>query len=66
MVRILILGQGYGASIFAVGVERIKAGEIDCYGVPLKEELPIKIKDIEIVGSYDIDDGKVGKTLYEA
>ncbi|MHA1596115.1 MAG: inositol-3-phosphate synthase [Candidatus Asgardarchaeia archaeon] len=65
MVRVLIIGQGYGASIFAVGVERIKAGEIECYGVPLKDELPIKINDIEIVGSYDVDDRKVGKTLYE-
>ncbi|WP_048055603.1 inositol-3-phosphate synthase [Methanotorris igneus] len=65
MVRALILGQGFVASIFAIGVERIKRGEIDCYGVPLANELPIKIEDIEIVGSYDVDKSKIGKTIYE-
>ncbi|WP_297499885.1 inositol-3-phosphate synthase [Thermococcus sp.] len=65
MVRVVILGQGYVASIFASGLEKIKAGKIKPYGVPLVDELPIKIKDIEIVGSYDVDKAKVGKDLYD-
>lgn len=66
MVRVVILGQGYVASIFASGLEKIKAGKMEPYGVPLADELPIKIKDIEIVGSYDVDSNKVGKDLYES
>ena len=65
MVRVVILGQGYVASIFASGLEKIKAGKLRPYGVPLADELPIKISDIEIVGSYDVDASKVGKDLYE-
>ncbi len=65
MVRVAILGQGYVGSIFAVGLERIKAGEIEPHGVPLQDELPYKIKDIEIVASYDVDKNKVGKPLSE-
>ncbi|WP_456423616.1 inositol-3-phosphate synthase [Thermococcus sp.] len=65
MVRVVILGQGYVGSIFASGLEKIKAGKLEPYGVPLAEELPIKIRDIEIVGSYDVDKAKVGKDLHE-
>ena len=65
MVKVVILGQGYVASIFAVGLERIKKGELGYYGVPLANELPIKVEDVEIVGSYDVDKSKVGKPLYE-
>ena len=65
MVKVVILGQGYVGSIFASGLEKIKAGELEPYGVPLAEELPIKIRDIKIVGSYDVDKAKVGKDLHE-
>jgi len=65
MVKVVILGQGYVASIFAIGLERIKKGEIKYYGVPLKNELPIKIEEVEIVGSYDVDKNKIGKSLFE-
>ena len=65
MVKVLILGQGYVGSIFAVGVERIKRGEIEHHGVPLADELSIKVSDIEIVGSYDVDKDKVGRNLEE-
>jgi len=65
MVRVVILGQGFAGSIFAIGVERIKRGEIEPYGVPLADELEEKIANIEIVGSYDVDEGKVGKSIYE-
>ncbi len=65
MVRVVVLGQGYVASIFASGLEKIKAGKLEPYGVPLTDELPIKIKDVEIVGSYDVDSSKVGRDLYE-
>jgi len=65
MVKVVVLGQGYVASIFASGLEKIKAGKLEPYGVPLVDELPIKIKDVEIVGSYDVDASKVGKDLYD-
>ncbi|HII66878.1 MULTISPECIES: inositol-3-phosphate synthase [Thermococcus] len=65
MVRVLILGQGYVGSTFAVGVERIKKGELGYYGIPLKNELQEKVEDIEIVGSYDVDKNKIGKSVYD-
>jgi len=65
MVRVVILGQGYVASVFASGLEKIKAGKLEPYGVPLADELPIKIKEVEIVGSYDVDKAKVGRDLYD-
>ncbi|WP_297069297.1 inositol-3-phosphate synthase [Thermococcus sp.] len=65
MVKVVILGQGYVASIFASGLEKVKAGKIRPYGIPLADELPVKIKDIQIVGSYDVDVTKVGRDLHE-
>nr|WP_236610570.1 inositol-3-phosphate synthase [Methanocaldococcus villosus] len=64
-MNVIILGQGFVGSIFASGLEKIKAGEIEPYGVPLRDELQIKIKDINIVGSYDVDVNKVGKSVYD-
>ncbi len=65
MLRVVVLGQGYVASIFASGLEKIKRGEMDVYGVPLGRELPIGIEEVEIVGSYDVDRAKVGKDLHD-
>ena len=65
MIKVAILGQGYVGSIFAIGLERIKKGEIPAYGVPLQDELNYKIKDIEIVASYDVDKSKIGKSVKE-
>jgi myo-inositol-1-phosphate synthase len=65
-IRVVLVGQGLVATHFAVGVERIKAGELEPYGVPLaKYKLPYGFNDIEIVASYDVDNAKVGKTVYE-
>ncbi|KSW12607.1 myo-inositol-1-phosphate synthase [Pyrodictium occultum] len=65
-VRVVLVGQGLVATHFAVGVERIKKGEVEPYGVPFaKYNMVYDIKDIEIVGSYDVDEEKVGKTLYD-
>ncbi len=68
-VRVGIIGQGYVGTTLAVGLERIKAGEIPAWGVPFGYPQDFlrapKIKDIEIVHSIDVDEGKVGKTLYE-
>ncbi len=66
MIRVAILGQGMVASHLAIGIERIKLGEIEPYGVPLaKYKLPYRIEDIEIVAAYDVDVSKVDKSLYE-
>lgn len=66
MVNVVILGHGMAASHFIVGVERIKLDLVEPYGVPLaNHELPIDIKDINVVGSYDVDLDKIGKSLYE-
>lgn len=47
------------------GFEKIKVGKMEFYGVLLVDEFLIKIKDIEIVGLYDVDFNKVGKDFYE-
>ncbi len=65
MVRVLILGMGMAASHFIVGLERLKKGEIEPYGVPLAGKLPIDIRELEVVGVYDVDVNKVGKTVYD-
>lgn len=65
MVRVVVLGMGMAASHFIVGVERIKRGEIEPYGVPLSGKLPIGEDKIEVVAVYDVDRSKVGKTVYE-
>lgn len=66
MIRVVILGQGMAASHLAVGLERIKRGEIQPYGIPLAQyNLPYRIEDIEIVASYDVDEEKIGKSLYD-
>ncbi len=64
-MRVVVLGAGFVGSTFAVGVERMKAGELGYAGVPLKDELPIKPEEIEIAGAYDVDSSKVGLTLHE-
>ncbi len=64
MVKIVVIGQGLVATHFAVGLERLKMGSIKDYGVPLRDKLPIKYSELEIVGSYDVDDEKVGKSIY--
>ena len=66
MIKVLILGQGMVANHFAVGLERIKSGELEPYGVPLANySLKYSINDIEIVASYDVDLSKIGKSIYE-
>ncbi len=65
-IRVAVLGQGLVSTHFVIGVERIKSGELEPYGVPLaKYDMPYRIEDIEIVASYDVDESKVGKTLYD-
>lgn len=65
MVRVVVLGMGMAASHYIVGLERIKMGDIEPYGVPLAGKLPIDISEIEVVGVYDVDTSKVGKSVYE-
>ncbi|MCE4616754.1 MAG: inositol-3-phosphate synthase [Aeropyrum sp.] len=66
MVRIVVLGQGLVAAHLAIGIERIKMGELEPIGVPLaKLDFEIPIESLEIVGSFDVDPSKVGRTLYE-
>jgi len=66
LVKVVVFGQGMAACHFAVGVERIKNGDLEPYGIPLANQgLPIDIKDIEIVGAYDIDMDKIGKSIYD-
>jgi myo-inositol-1-phosphate synthase len=65
MVRVVIIGQGLVATHFAVGLERLKNGEITDHGVPLKNRIPVRYDEIEIVGSYDVDEEKIGKTIYD-
>ena len=66
MVRVVLLGQGMVGTHFAVGLERLKEGEIEPYGVPLADlDLGYTFDDIKIVASVDVDARKVGKSVYE-
>ncbi|WP_440059134.1 inositol-3-phosphate synthase [Thermogladius sp. 4427co] len=65
MIKTVIIGQGMAASYLEVGLERLKRNEIPDYGVPLRNWIPVKYDEIEIVGSYDVDERKIGKTAYE-
>lgn len=65
VIRVAIIGQGLVALHFEIGLEKLKNTEIPDYGVPLKNDLPYKYDDIEIVATYDVDDSKVGKSVYE-
>ncbi|MGC8555807.1 MAG: inositol-3-phosphate synthase [Conexivisphaera sp.] len=65
-IRLAILGQGLVASHFEVGLERLKSGEIQPYGVPLaKFQLPYRPEDLETVVAYDVDESKVGRSAYD-
>jgi myo-inositol-1-phosphate synthase len=65
-VKVVLLGAGYVAAHLATGLERLKKGLVEPYGIPLaRYELSYKLNDIEIVGVYDVDESKVGKTLYD-
>ncbi|PUA33942.1 MAG: myo-inositol-1-phosphate synthase [Zestosphaera tikiterensis] len=65
-IKVVLLGAGYVATHLAVGLERLKKRLVEPYGIPLANyKLPYKIEDIEIVGVYDVDNSKVGKSLYE-
>jgi len=65
-VKIVVLGAGLVGTHFAVGLERIKSGELEPYGVPLaKHKLEVPIEDLSIVGFFDVDESKVGKTMYD-
>ncbi|MEM0243632.1 MAG: myo-inositol-1-phosphate synthase [Zestosphaera sp.] len=65
-IKVVMLGAGYVTAHLATGLERLKKGLVEPYGIPLaKYVLPYGLKDIEIVGVYDVDEGKVGKTLYD-
>jgi len=65
MVRVVVLGMGMAASHFIVGLERLKRGDIEPYGVPLAGKLPLDINEVEVVGVYDVDVSKVGISVYE-
>ncbi|MEM3138532.1 MAG: hypothetical protein QW760_08475, partial [Thermofilaceae archaeon] len=66
MVRVLLLGQGYAASVFAWGLARLKKGLMEPWGIPLaKVDFGIPIEELEVVASVDVDAGKVGRSLYE-
>ena len=65
-IRVALIGQGLVGTHFVVGVERIKLGELEPYGVPLVDyNMPYRIEDLELVASFDVDDSKVGKTVYD-
>ncbi len=65
-VRVVIFGQGLVATHFVVGLERLKNGEVEPYGVPLAGyKLVYPIESIDVVGSYDVDESKIGLSLYD-
>jgi len=66
MPRIAVIGLGQAATHFAIGLERLKAGEIQPYGVPLANmDLGVGFDELEIVGFLEVDNRKIGKTVSE-
>lgn len=66
VVRVALVGQGYVATIFAWGLCKLKKGEIEPWGVPLADvDFGVPVEDLEIAGSVDVDERKVGKSLRE-
>ncbi|PLJ77013.1 inositol-3-phosphate synthase [Infirmifilum sp. SLHALR2] len=64
MIRTLVIGFGQVAANFAVGLERLKGGEAEPYGVPLADQdFGVRIDEVEIVGAVDVDKRKVGRDL---
>ncbi|MEM1569208.1 MAG: myo-inositol-1-phosphate synthase [Candidatus Bathyarchaeia archaeon] len=65
-IKTLMLGAGYVTTFFAVGLERLKKGEIEPYGVPLADfDMGVDINDIKIIACIDVDARKVGRTMYD-
>ena len=65
-VRVAVLGAGLVGLHFAVGLERIKAGELEPVGVPLaRYRVTPRIEDLELAFFVDVDDSKVGRSVYE-
>lgn len=62
----VVLGAGLVATHFVVGVERLKEGEMKPYGIPFaRYKLPYSYEEIEVVGLFDVDEEKVGRTAYD-
>lgn len=65
-VRVGIIGQGFVASTLALGLARIKEGEIGLNGIPLQNFIKsYRVEDVEIVSSIDVDSAKIGSPLAE-
>lgn len=65
-VRVGIIGQGYVASTLALGLARIKEGEVGLNGIPLQNFIKsYRVEDVEIVSSIDVDSAKVGLPLMD-
>jgi len=65
MIKVAILGTGMVATHLAVGLERIRLGEIEPYGVPFANySFPYRPEDVKVVTTYDVDYSKLGKSLY--
>lgn len=62
-MKVCIFGQGFVATIFQIGVQRIARGDLEPYGVPLATDLSYPIEAIEFVGSFDVDADKVGRNV---
>ncbi|MEZ0345674.1 MAG: myo-inositol-1-phosphate synthase [Infirmifilum sp.] len=66
MVRVLLLGQGYVATVFAWGLARLKKGLLEPGGAPLASvDFGVPVEELQVVGSVDVDEGKIGRSLYE-
>jgi len=62
---VALVGQGLVASTFCLGLHRIKGGRAGLEGVPLSDELPVKVEEVEVCLSIDVDSSKVGRSLSE-
>lgn len=64
-IRTVLLGAGPGAAYFSAGIERLKMGEIESYGIPFGNLFrSYRPEDIQIVGVFDVDNKKIGLDMY--
>ncbi len=64
-IRTVLLGAGPGAAYFVAGIEKLKMGEIENYGIPFAGMFKsYRPEDIQVVGVFDVDNKKVGLDMY--
>ncbi|MGC8566515.1 MAG: inositol-3-phosphate synthase [Caldisphaera sp.] len=64
-IRTILLGAGPGAAYFAAGIERLKTGEIEAYGIPFGNLFrSYRPEEIQILAVFEVDNKKIGLDMH--